>query len=171
VDTEAWLAALRRRFQDVAGRRVSRDAVEDVVQDALRVVVEHLRAEEGPATRPSLAWCFQTLRNVIGDHYRRDRRARGRRADLAEGAVITGSDPDPIEALAAAEVVARVLEALETMASRDGACARYLRQLGAGIRPAELARDERVSEAVLYRRVYRCRQKLRALLEEKGVDA
>jgi RNA polymerase sigma factor (sigma-70 family) len=170
-DVQAWLTALRQRLQDVAGRRVEVDALEDVVQDTLRVVLERIHAGDGPGSRPSLAWCFQTLRNVIGDHYRRSRRTRGRRADLAEGVDIPAGDPDPIEAFGAAEIVEVVEQALEAMAARDGGCARYLRQLGAGIRPAELARAERVSEAVLYRRVYRCRQKLRALLLERGVEA
>ena len=99
LHTDAWLAALRERFHDVASRRVPYEAVEDVVQEALRVVVEHLPAQEAEE-RLSIAWCFQTLRNVIGDHYRRVRRACGRWAHLSEGAEVTSGEPDPIEALA-----------------------------------------------------------------------
>ena len=38
-----------------------------------------------------------------------------------------------------------------------------------GSSPARIAEDEAVEARALYRRIYRCREKLRQLLEKKGV--
>ena len=57
------------------------------------------------------------------------------------------------------------------MATRDRDCARYLQRLFDGVAPGELARQEGLEEAALYRRVYRCRIKLRTLLARRGVEA
>jgi DNA-directed RNA polymerase specialized sigma24 family protein len=172
--TSAWLSEVRARLAGLARRRVAADAVEDVVQDALRVIVERGLDSPGAladAGEPGLAWCFRVLRNVIGNHYQKER-VQARRRDGGERAEAAHHpDPSPLESLASADSVRLVESCLAGMESTDPACARYLRRLGQGFSPRELAGEERLDEAVLYRRVYRCRIKLRALLEAKGYFA
>lgn len=170
--TEAWLFQLRARFVSVARRRVAADAVEDVVQDALRVVVE--RGLQGPGGvdvdgAPPIAWCFQVLRNVIGNHYQRAR-ARGARFDPLDSASET-ADParTPLEAYEASEAARQVRRAIAELTASDPACGRHLARLAEGAAPGELARAEQVSEAAFYRRLYRCREKLRARLAAMGI--
>jgi RNA polymerase sigma factor (sigma-70 family) len=170
--TDAWLTELRSRFLAVARRRVTGDAAEDVVQEALRILVEKSALEpgaEGPGGAAVLAYGFAVLRNVIGNYYQRERVRRT--VHEPESAAGTASDPapTPLEALAAEERIRMVRESLETLAASDRACARYLKRLLDGATPRDLASQEGLEEAVLYRRVYRCRLKLRALLEQRGV--
>ena len=170
----AELEALRARLQAIARRRVAPDAVEDLVQEALRIVVERrLLAPGGGHTEGELrlAACFQVLRNVIGNHYQRERVRRRRLTgeDAAHGVAAEG--PTPIEALESEQAVGLVERTLAIMASTDAACARYLRTLAGGVTPRDAARTESLEESAFYRRVYRCRQKLRALLEREGYFA
>lgn len=169
-----WLIQLRERFVSVARRRVAPDAVEDVVQDALRIVVE--RGLEGPGAlaeggEPALAFAFRVLRNVIGNHYQKERVRRRRWEPEDRARSSPDSSPAPLEALESADALRLVESCLARMETRDPACARYLRRLADGAAPRELAGEERLAEAVLYRRVYRCRIKLRTLLEQNGYFA
>ena len=63
------------------------------------------------------------------------------------------------------------IQGLRELAEVDGVCGRYLQRLIDGLSPSDLAREERLGAAVLYRRVYRCRLKLRSILERMGVLA
>lgn len=172
--SDAWLSGLRARFLAVARRRVPADAAEDVVQEVLRILVQKSALEPGavaPGGAPALAYGFAVLRNVIGNHYQRERVRRAVHAEESAAHGASDPSPTPLEALATEERVRIVRESLETMATTDGACARYLQRLLDGTAPGELAHEEGLAEAVLYRRVYRCRVKLRALLEQRGVGA
>lgn len=173
-DTPAELEALRARLHSIARRRVAPDAVDDLVQEALRIVVERqLLSRSGGHTEGELrlAACFQVLRNVIGNHYQRERVRRRRLTgeDAAHGVAAEG--PTPIEALESAQAIGLLERTLEVLAATDAACARYLRALAGGATPRDAARAESLEETVFYRRVYRCRQKLRALLEREGYFA
>lgn len=167
-----WLRALRARLLSVARRRVAPAAVEDVVQEALRILVEKgVRGprDEAPGGAPALVFAFRVLRNVIGNHYQRERvRARAHDPEAAAEAAADPA-PTPLEALSSRQAVEIVGRCLDAMADADGACARYLRRLLEGSTPRDLAREEGLEEPVLYRRVYRCRLKLRTLLEARGV--
>lgn len=167
--SDSWFRDLRDRFVAIAARRVERDAVEDVVQDALRIV--HEKGGVGPGAlvdgRPALAWCFQVLRNVIGNHYQK-RRARTE-VPVDEQPLIAGGLA-PLESLVREERHRLVHRALARLAERTERCADYLQQVVAGQSPAAIAARENVDAAVLYRRLYRCREQLRAILEEQGVQ-
>ena len=54
-----WLLQLRQRFAEITARRVPADAVEDVVHDALGVVLAKglAEAQRNGSTEPSLRWC------------------------------------------------------------------------------------------------------------------
>jgi DNA-directed RNA polymerase specialized sigma24 family protein len=170
-----WPARLRKLLVQVARRRVAPDAVEDVVQDALRIIVERGIRRPGdlaPGGEPGLAHSFQVLRNVIGNHYQKERTRRRRLAVVPPGGYdVADPAPEPLGALAAEAAAAAVHDCLDLMSRTDAACARYLRGLADGRTPGELAREESVDEPALYRRLYRCRLKLRALLAERGLFA
>jgi len=171
---EDWFAELRRRFLAVAGRRVPSEMVEDIVQDALGVVYEKgVQPGLGDEVdgRPALAWCFQVLRNTIGNYYQRERTRSAHIADDAEPELVpaTASGTTPLEALHERQVETALAQALDDVDRDGGQCGRYLRELAAGRPPVDLATDEGVVPAVFYRRVYRCRQRLREVLRERGV--
>lgn len=163
-----WFAELRVRFVGLARRRVPEDLVEDLVQEAMGIVFEKgFQPGDEVQDMPGLAWCFQVLRNVIGNYYQKQK-TRSREAPLEEVAEIS-SGLTPVEALSRDEQISAVNTALDTLASGDSKCGQYLRRLLDGQSPASLAEEEGVTAAVLYRRVYRCRTKLRSLLEASGV--
>jgi RNA polymerase sigma factor (sigma-70 family) len=171
-ETEAaWLEKLRKRFVEVATRRVGESDVEDVVQDAMRVVAEK---GLGPGAepiegRPPVAWCFQVLRNAVGNHYRREE-TRQRRLVSSP----TAGDAEPsqrlVEELESVETLRLIEDALDEMRRGDPKCGRYLALLVDGARPQDVAVDEGIEAPVFYRRLYRCRRKLRELLVARGVD-
>lgn len=164
------MAELRRRFVEIARRRVPREAAEDLAQEALRIVVEKGVQIGSPAASgrpPALAFSFQVLRNVIGNYYQRSaRRPVAAEAEPDERAADT---PTPLEALLAAERTRHIAEALRRLAEADGSCARYLSGLVEGRKPNELAGAEGVDPAAFYRRLYRCRAKLRTMLADRGI--
>lgn len=181
---EQWFSDLRARFVEVARRRVRPDLVEDLVQDAIRVIHEkwgttlaanraHEPEPQGPGLRPDLGWCFQVLRNTIGTSYQRDRtrRARDEALPFDDALRVRSGGATPLEELLREDSADRVRRALRALDSSDPKCARYLRRLAEGVPPVELARAEHAEPDVLYRRVFRCRQKLRRILREHGVDA
>jgi len=149
---------------------VDESDVEDVVQEAMRVIAEKGidRAAlplEGVAP---LAWCFQVLRNTIGNHYQRQRtRQRWTESDADAGE--RAQNPRVLESLDSEQTLLVVEGALGEMARSDPTCAAYLSRLADGARPGEIADDESVERPAFYRRLYRCRQKLRDILIEKGV--
>ncbi|MCB9513708.1 MAG: hypothetical protein H6694_05265 [Candidatus Latescibacteria bacterium] len=170
---ERWLELLRQRFVEIAGRRLAPDAVEDTVQEALRIVYQKGLgpAEQSAPELPSLAWCFQVLRNCIGNHYQW---RRHRRHEPLDGAAASAreqreSGADPLEALEASELRRHLEAALGALARESADCARYLRRVLAGDAPAALADREGLDAAVLYRRLYRCRARLKTILLDRGV--
>jgi RNA polymerase sigma factor (sigma-70 family) len=166
--SDTWFGELRDRFVTIAARRVESDAVEDVVQDALKIV--HEKADLAPGAlvdgRPALAWCFQVLRNVIGNHYQK--RRAGAEVPVDE-TPLTDDGLTPLESLEHEERRRLVHEALARLAGHARQCADYLRRVVAGQSPAAIAAGEGLDPAVLYRRLYRCREQLRAILLEQGV--
>ncbi|MBT7310989.1 hypothetical protein HN843_04455, partial [bacterium] len=58
---------LRVRFTDITKRRVQSDNIEDIVQDALKIVFTKYASLE--KERGMLVWSLTILRNVIGNFY------------------------------------------------------------------------------------------------------
>lgn len=163
--------ALRRQFLHVASRRVDPADAEDLVQEALAIIHERGQPRPGEGPLPPLAWCFQVLRNVVGNHYQRQR-TRG--AHVVEGADmgavgVASGGRTPLESLEDREL-GRVLDlSLAQMERDDPQCHGYLVAIVDGQRPHQVAASQGIAEAAFYRRLYRCRQKLRARLAELGV--
>ena len=171
---ERWLAELRARFVAIARRRVPPEAVEDVVQDTLRIVIE--KGWNGPGAadldgRPALAWCMQALRNVIGNHYQRTRVRAARAADPARLERVADGRREPLEALAGRDAERIVRAALADLSRGDAPCGRWLWALAEDRTPGELAREAGIEEGAFYRRLWRCREKLRAALADRGWTA
>jgi len=169
---ELWLGDLRARFVDVARKRVPAEAVEDVVQEALTVV--HTKGTGAAETeRPPLPWCFQVLRNVVGNYYQRQRTrdaaAQPGSASRAHMEEITGGrpDPTPLEALERSETARLLRAAVAELASLDRLCGSLLRSLLEETAPARRGGAPSTS----YVRAFRCRQKLKAILLRRGVLA
>jgi RNA polymerase sigma factor (sigma-70 family) len=167
----AWLARLRDRFLAVARSRVPENVLEDIVQEALRIVYErglagaHHGRVEG---EPHLAWCFQVLRNVVGNYYTKERK----RARLVRVRQPLEADPvtTPLESLEAREISRVVWESMKELSTTDPQCADHLARTMKGTKAGRLAVESRIDPASLYRRLYRCREKLRAILERRGVS-
>lgn len=171
MGADGRLESLRLRFMAIAASRVPREAVEDLVQDALLVVASRIAsapAGEREAGLPRLDWCFQVLRNTIGNYYMKtSRRARRGGGRLNEDHRDPGATP--MEALEAKEMREALEGALDAMRASDPDCGRTIDRIVSGTSPADLAAELGIAPAVFYRRLYRCRMKLRDLLEERGV--
>ncbi len=167
---EDWSQRLRERFVEIAARRVPAAEVEDVVQEAMTTVlcraqqIESARLVEG---LPPMAWCFQVLRNTIGNFYQRHARAR-QESELVEPTSLA-AEGTPAEALEQKELLQHLSAALQELRAGDSQCWGFLSRLADGEKPRRLAEAAGLSETVLYRRLYRCRQKFRRLLLERGV--
>lgn len=159
-----WLEPLRVRLSEIARRRVPDDAVEDLVGETIRIVLERglpLAREQGQ-DRPPLKWCFMTLRNVIGNWYQKRRDHRD-----VESLELADPGPDPLSALTREERDRRIHEALAELRRRSHDCASWLWSVAEGVKPATLATEAGIEAGAFYRRLYRCRKKLEALLSEK----
>lgn len=165
--SNAWLEDLRKQFLRLAARRVDEPYVEDVVQDALRVVIE-----KSPEATPELAWCFQVLRHTIGNHYRREQtRRRWMEADPEGELLAQAAGPSLLEAMDAKETAQLFAVSIRELGGPDDTCRQYLSRLLQGASPKQVANAASLDAAVFYRRLYRCRQRLREILRKKGIDA
>jgi DNA-directed RNA polymerase specialized sigma24 family protein len=176
---EAWLEQLRARFIDVARARVAEGAVEDVVQDAMAIIYQKAGKGGGvDQSAPELPWCFQVLRNVVGNYYQRERtRQRGERAGtpLHDGVrefTARPDNPTPIEALERSERARVLREAIQELAVQDAFCGNhFLEVLGDRDRTpsgSEAARQGGGAASTPYVRLFRCREKLRKILTRRG---
>jgi len=156
----------------VTARRVPVDAADDLVQDAMEIILKRgvqVGSFDTPDGLPPLVWCLQVLRNVIGNYYQRTRTLSRRGPVPLDEVSEPAAGPTPLAALESGDAVRTILDTIDTMGPRDADCARYLRTLIAGVSPAELARTEGVDPMALYKRLYRCRIKLRTILVRRGI--
>ncbi len=159
-----WLDQLRQRFAEIAARRVPDSAVEDVVHDALAVVLAKGIAEADRRGQPdppagASPCCATSSATGTRSGARTFRSTR------------TWNPRRPIRSPALATVrahAARCAERWSTSATRR----RGMRALAVGARPrVEAARSGRRGvrrRGLFYRRVYRCRRWLEILRREGG---
>jgi RNA polymerase sigma factor (sigma-70 family) len=165
---EPWLEDLRRRMVDITGRRVPADDAEDLVQNAMRVIVEKggaLGAGDEIDGRPRIGWCLQVLRNVIGNYYRRSET----RKKMIAGSIEPERLGSLLESQSSQERIKMIEDGLAELTAADSNCGRYLTRMADEIPAREIARDEGIEPHALYQRLYRCRAKLREILRRKGV--
>ncbi len=179
---EALFSTLRERFLAIAKRRVRGEEIEDVVQDALRVV--HGKYA-GRATKVAiLPWSLVVLRHVIGNYYQRERRRRRTMAgDLEEvgaGALQEAAPPwtDPLGEVQMSDLIQRVVQAMDLLDRSYPRCGALMRRLLESFarggtpreissRALEMARPDfpGLTPGNLYVTLHRCRARLRELLE------
>lgn len=186
----AWLAGderaetrlfefLRVRFLAVAKRRVQPDHLEDLVQEALQIVLR--KARDQRRSEQVLVWSLTILRNVIGNHYQARKREQER---MATGEHILDNLADPTTGPDFLEQGNPALEAaLRQLAERFPRCGRIfsaiLASLEQGGGPREISQralasvQRRIPEMTrggFYTALHRCRSQLRALLEKEPRD-
>jgi len=175
-------SALRVRFLQVAKRRVHEDHLEDVVQDALRIVLDKYRTRTGDIG--ILVWSFTVLRNVIGNHYQSRKRDVGRTTHVEDWQTFSPAAVvmDPTRDRETVEFTSRLEAAIASLARKSPRCGRLFANLlksygeGGGQRDVsrralELAQDEDsdLSRNTFYVALHRCRAQLRAILDaEEG---
>jgi DNA-directed RNA polymerase specialized sigma24 family protein len=179
-EAEASLfSSLRVRFLDIAKRRVRKDDLEDVVQEALGII--HTKHQAREPRRGMLLWSFAVLRNVIGNYYqKRARRDRGEAFD-ERFHVDAGPDREPQVPTPSgtSDCIDELMAALTRLAQRDPRCAiffrRILESLDEGGTSGEISRRALrkvgreiggISRNALYVALHRCRAKLRAIVRE-----
>lgn len=177
----SWLGPLRERLLEVARRRVPGEVVEDVVQEALTVIHEKGSGSDADAGGPPpVPWCFRVLRNVIGNHYQKQRtRDRASRPGAAEHARVVEMHArsvqlTPLEALEQFELARLLEDSIDELADRDGECGRLLRSaLGRPEpKPSPVAVPAaRGGTSTDYVRAFRCRQRLKEILLRRGYAA
>lgn len=134
---------------------------QDVAQEALVKLLRGL-AQFDP-TRPFAAWAFQIVRNACLDHLRRQRRALWEPAD--EPAMADPS-PGPLDQIDAAERATQVERALAGLAPmyREVLVLYHFEHL----KYTEIAEVLELPLGTVMNRIFRARQRARALLEAEG---
>lgn len=179
----ALFEELRVRFLSLAKRRVQPDHVEDVVHDALGIVLRKYR--EPGRVSGILVWSLTVLRNVIGNHYQAKRRDAERTTQVDDWqAVPTASvSEDPVQDLTQDQAADRLEAAVARLAERSERCGvifrRILETLARGGEPREAGRRayDRVREDFpdltrnsFYVALHRCRAQLRSVLDRMEAD-
>lgn len=171
---------LRVRFLILGKRRVRPDHVEDVVHEALGVVLRKYR--DLPGDRGILVWSMAVLRNVIGNHYQSRRRDDDRTTRLDDWDDLSAGQPDddPLGHLAADEAADRLEAAIDELARTSPRCgiifAGLLESMDQGGSPRVVssralalvqATLPGLSRNAFYVSLHRCRAQLRAVLDRQ----
>lgn len=179
----ALFEELRVRFLSLAKRRVQPDHAEDVVHDALGIVLRKYR--EPGRESGILVWSLTVLRNVIGNHYQAKRRDAERTTQVDDWQAVPSASvsEDPVNALTVDQAADRLEEAVARLAERSERCGvifrRILETLARGGEPAEAGRQAfaRVREDFpdltrnsFYVALHRCRAQLRTVLDRMEAD-
>lgn len=176
----ALFDALRVRFLALAKRRVQPDHVEDVVQEALGVVLRKFR--DLPPDRGILVWSLTVLRNIIGNHYQSRRRDGEQTTQVDDWHAVAEArvDDDPLGQLAADEAAARLEDAIARLARTSPRCglifAKLLDAVDRGGSPREVSTHALalvqkelpdLNRNSFYVSLHRCRAQLRAVLDRR----
>jgi len=179
----ALFEELRVRFLSLAKRRVQPDHVEDVVHDALGIVLRKYR--EPDRESGILVWSLTVLRNVIGNHYQSRRRDTDRTTQVDDWRTVPEAAvaADPTAGLAADQAADRLEEAVAELSASSVRCGAIFRRildvLAAGGEPREAGRRafDRVREDfpdmsrnTFYVALHRCRGQLRTVLDRMEAD-
>jgi DNA-directed RNA polymerase specialized sigma24 family protein len=173
----ALFAELRVRFLALAKRRVQPDHAEDVVQEALGVVLRKYRDLD--PERGILVWSLTVLRNVIGNHYQARRRDTEQTMQVDDWHQVPEASlaGDPIDGVLAGETASRLEAAIEQLAHTSPRCgvifAKLLESIEHGGGPRDvstraLASVQReipdLNRNAFYVALHRCRAQLRAMM-------
>lgn len=168
---------LRVRFLGIAKRRVQQDNLEDLVQEALQIVLR--KAREQHRTENVLVWSLTVLRNVIGNHYQARRRETERMVtgeDILDNVADATAGPDQMP-----ETDPHLENALASLAERFPRCGKIFAgilaslELGGGPREVSQRALESIQRTTpemtrggFYTALHRCRSQLRAILDKES---
>lgn len=171
--------ALRVRFLQIAKRRVQPDHAEDVVHDALNIVLTKYRDREGETG--ILIWSLTVLRNVIGNHYQARKRESDRTQYVEDWQTLDAAAEidDPTVLMESAEIADRLQEAITRLAHKSERCGRIFAGLTAGLghgggqrevsaRALAIVQKDfpEMTRNTFYVALHRCRAQLRLLLDQ-----
>lgn len=174
---------LRVRFLALSKRRVQPDHVEDVVHDALGVVLRKYR--EPGRESGILVWSLTVLRNVIGNHYQRRRRDGERTTQVEDWRTVPSAavTVDPTADLSDAEAADRIERAIALLGERSARCGTLFRHIlgsltaGGGQREISgraLASVQKelpdLTRNSFYVALHRCRAQLRVILDRMEAE-
>ena len=175
----ALFADLRVSFLPLAKRRVQMDHVEDVVQEALKIVFA--RYGERETTTGILVWGLTVLRNVIGNYYQARQRERDHLDFVEEMPAAAAVTEDMLAEREHAELRQQLLEAIGELAERFPRCGRIfhslLTSLDRGGTPNQVSsralalmqRDHPdLTRGGFYTALHRCRASLRDILVRRA---
>jgi len=165
---------LRVRFLQLAKRRVQTDHIEDVVQDALKIVCDRYRErKQGVGI---LVWSLTVLRNVIGNHYQKRETERRHMEFVEEYPRDAAAEADPLAMALGSDHRRMLTSAISELADRFPRCGRIFGHLLEGLEgggsPQELTtrtlaamqHDEPgLARGAFYTALHRCRGHLRAI--------
>lgn len=179
---EYFFSNLRVRFLDIAKRRVRRDDVEDLAQEALRVI--HGKYRDLETAKGILIWAMTVLRNVIGNYYqKREKLDRGEpfEEEIHRSPGRPGEDGAGPDAFCSAEEQTElILRSIRRLGESDSRCRRLfqrvLESLQEGGSPREISQRTMEqfhedfpgqSRESLYVALHRCRGRLREILRQQ----
>src|SRR5262245_49905151 len=102
---DEWLEGLRAALLRVTRRRVRGDAAEDLVQDAMAIILRRgLRSGSFDTVDglPPLVWSLRVMRNVIGNYYQKQRTQFREAVETLEGQEDADPGLTPLESVEAA---------------------------------------------------------------------
>lgn len=171
-------SSLRVRFLQLAKRRVQTDHIEDVVQDALKIVCD--RYGERKQGVGILAWSLTVLRNVIGNYYQSRQTERRHMDFVDEYPHQAASRDDPLATTLADESGNLIREAIGELAERFPRCGRIFANLLANLEqggsPQEVSTRTLnamqgeipdLTRGGFYTALHRCRGHLRAIWDQR----
>lgn len=140
--------------------------VDDLSQDVIVIVLEHLRARALDNPGALQAYIRSTVTFVTAAEYRK----RGRRGDTLpiEAAAETAATDDPSSTLASAQLARRVAELLGQLpVARDRELLRQFYVLERS--KDDVCRDLGIEPSHFHRVAYRARERMREILESSGM--
>lgn len=169
---------LRVRFLPLAKKRVQPDHVEDVVHDALGIVLRKYR--DRSCESGILVWSLTVLRNVIGNHYQARRRDQERTILVDDWQTVPSASltADPFGTIDADEAADRLEFAISELSLRSPRCGTIFGHILESMvhedgqreisqRAFELVRRDLpdLTRNTFYVALHRCRAQLRSLLD------
>ena len=177
AETELF-GQLRVRFLTVAKKRVQPDHVEDVVHEALEVILAKFGSLD--RDRSLLLWSLTVLRNVIGNHYQARRRDTAQTVQVDDWRTVPAAalTDDPTARLGDTEAAQRIQNAIDELARRSPRCGAIFARILESIEEADGVREVSqhaltlvqrdfpdLSRNTFYVALHRCRAQLRGLLD------
>jgi DNA-directed RNA polymerase specialized sigma24 family protein len=173
---------LRVRFTDITKRRVQSDNIEDIVQDALKIVFTKYASLE--KERGMLVWSLTILRNVIGNFYQSRQRFDDKNVQVDNWQAVSEAAVDP-SAMETEETTSLLFDAMTELSEKYPTCGTIFscilnsHEKGGGQREISQRALDAVQEMIpdfkrgsFYTALHRCRTHLRKILStlEEGAS-